>query len=48
MIITITLNPSIDRTLYLGKLEKGSINRVNAVQNDPGGKGENVSRTLQA
>jgi hypothetical protein len=22
MIITITLNPSIDRTLYLGKLEK--------------------------
>jgi len=48
MIITITLNPSIDRTLYLGKLEKGSINRVNAVQIDPGGKGVNVSRTLQA
>lgn len=48
MIITVTLNPSIDRTLYLGKLEKGAINRVNAVQIDPGGKGVNVSRTLQA
>jgi len=48
MIITVTLNPSIDRTLYLSHLEKGVINRVNTVQVDPGGKGVNVSRALKA
>ena len=48
MIITVTLNPSIDRTLYLSHLEKGLINRVNTVQVDPGGKGVNVSRALKA
>ncbi len=48
MIITVTLNPSIDRTLYLSHLEKGVINRVNSVQVDPGGKGVNVSRALNS
>lgn len=48
MIITVTLNPSIDRTLYLSHLEKGLINRVNTLQVDPGGKGVNVSRALKA
>jgi len=48
MIITVTLNPSIDRTINLDKLKLGSINRSKNVQVDPGGKGVNVSRALSA
>jgi 1-phosphofructokinase len=48
MIITVTLNPSLDRTIELGRLAQGCVQRVNAARLDPGGKGVNVSRALLA
>ena len=48
MIITVTLNPSIDRTIAMDGLKIGSVNRVSLTSVDPGGKGVNVSRALDA
>ncbi|NLG54056.1 MAG: 1-phosphofructokinase family hexose kinase [Rhodococcus sp.] len=49
MIVTLTANPSIDRTVELGgTLERGSVLRARASSDDPGGKGVNVSRALVA
>jgi len=46
MIITCTLNPAIDYHLYSDHFEKGKLNRVTEYQFDLGGKGINVSKTL--
>ncbi|QWB95980.1 hypothetical protein KHQ89_00475 [Mycoplasmatota bacterium] len=46
MIITCTLNPAIDYHLYSNRFEKGKLNRVTKYQFDLGGKGINVSKTL--
>ncbi len=46
MIITVTLNPAIDKTSTVDKLKMGSINRTSNVVYDPGGKGINVSKTI--
>jgi 1-phosphofructokinase family hexose kinase len=48
MIITLTPNPSLDRTLELDRLERGAVNRATGGRVDPGGKGVNVSRALAA
>ena len=48
MIATVTLNPSIDKTLTLKTLRIGGINRAIETILDPGGKGVNVSRALAA
>ena len=48
MIVTVTLNPSIDKTLTLKELKVGGINRADSMNLDPGGKGVNVSRALAA
>lgn len=48
MIVTLTPNPSIDRTITLPTLAVGGVNRASAVRQDPGGKGVNVSRALAA
>ena len=48
MIITVTLNPSVDRTVELGAaLERGEVQRAVRTRQDPGGKGVNISRALQ-
>lgn len=47
-IITVTLNPAIDKTVYLPVLKKGGCNRILKENLDAGGKGINVSKTLQA
>ncbi len=47
MIITITLNPAIDKTGVVEELKTGSINRLLSVRQDPGGKGINVSKSLK-
>lgn len=44
MILTITMNPSIDYIYLLNKLTLGKVNRVNAPQVDVGGKGINAAR----
>lgn len=46
MIVTVTDNPSIDKTAELNKLEPGALNRLQNVLSDAGGKGVNVSKTL--
>lgn len=48
MIVTVTTNPSIDRTIEVDKLAIGSVNRGKLTSVDPGGKGVNVSRALAA
>ena len=47
MIVTVTPNPSIDRTVTLpGALVRGAVHRVGEVIVEPGGKGVNVARAL--
>lgn len=48
MIVTVTMNPAIDKTAELDQLEKGSLNRLNNCLTDIGGKGINVSKTIKA
>ena len=44
-IVTLTANPSLDRTLELsGVLQRGEVQRAAAARAEPGGKGVNVSR----
>jgi 1-phosphofructokinase len=47
MIVTVTPNPSIDRTVTLASpLTRGAVHRVTSVTTEPGGKGVNVARAL--
>lgn len=48
MIVTLTLNPSLDRTIDIASLDRGMVIRAAAARLDPGGKGVNVSRALLA
>ena len=48
MIVTVTPNPSLDRTLEVDELRRGEIVRASTDRSDPGGKGVNVSRALVA
>ncbi|MEA2552396.1 MAG: 1-phosphofructokinase [Fimbriimonadaceae bacterium] len=44
MILTVTLNPSVDHALFVEKLELHDTNRVKRTERDAGGKGVNVAR----
>ena len=45
MILTLTPNPSVDRTVALdGELSRGQVHRVASVTSQAGGKGVNISR----
>ncbi len=46
MIVTVTLNPAVDKTGVVEALAPGAVNRMKSVRMDPGGKGINVSKTL--
>jgi len=48
MIVTLTPNPSVDRTIEVDALVRGAVLRAQASRVDPGGKGVNVSRALAA
>ncbi|MFA9430675.1 1-phosphofructokinase [Egicoccus sp. AB-alg2] len=48
MIVTLTPNPSLDRTLEVTELRRGAVLRATRVLVQPGGKGINVARALQA
>ncbi|MEU6862709.1 1-phosphofructokinase [Streptomyces sp. NPDC046876] len=48
MILTVTPNPSLDRTYEVPSLERGAVLRAAADRVDPGGKGVNVSRAIAA
>ena len=47
MIVTVTPNPSLDRTVTLATpLTRGAVHRVSSVTTEPGGKGVNVAQAL--
>ncbi|MGI5151271.1 1-phosphofructokinase [Plantactinospora sp. CA-294935] len=48
MILTVTLNPSLDRAMEIDLLVRGEVIRASSAHLDPGGKGVNVSRALLA
>jgi len=48
MIVTLTANPSVDRTIEVDTLRPGTVIRARASRVDAGGKGVNVARALAA
>lgn len=48
MILTLTMNPSLDRTIEVPELVRGALVRASGTRLDPGGKGVNVARALAA
>ena len=47
MIITVTLNPAIDKTVTISNFTAGEVNRIETLRSDVGGKGINVSKCLK-
>ena len=48
MIITVTMNPAIDKTVEVDKFQPYALNRIRRIEYDVGGKGINVSRELRS
>lgn len=48
MILTLTLNPAVDKTLTLETFVLDGMNRAVASHQDPGGKGINVSKVIKS
>jgi 1-phosphofructokinase len=48
VILTLTPNPSVDRTLFVSTLSLGAISRSHRSRSEPSGKGVNVSLALAA
>lgn len=48
MIVTVTFNPSLDRTMAFSSLVRGEVQRADSTIEDPGGKGVNVTRFVTA
>lgn len=48
LVVTLTANPSLDRTAEIDELIPGEVLRIREMQLDAGGKGVNVARALHA
>jgi 1-phosphofructokinase len=48
MIVTVTPNPSVDRTVFVDDVVLGAVNRGNRSRSEPSGKGVNVALALHA
>ncbi len=48
MIVTVTMNPAIDKTVEIDNFVVGGLNRITKSVYDAGGKGVNVSKTINA
>jgi len=47
MVLTVTLNPMLDKTVYIDRLQRGVVHRSPRVEMVVGGKGINVARQLK-
>ena len=47
-ILTVTLNPCIDKTITVDEFVYGGLNRVQSIRTDAGGKGINASKVLKS
>lgn len=47
MILTVTLNPAVDKTCHVNELVLGQVNRMQSVKSIAGGKGVNVTKVLR-
>lgn len=45
-VVTVTLNPAIDQTVRLTRLQRGHVHRAHSTRDDAGGKGINVAACL--
>ncbi len=48
MVVTVTMNPAIDKTVFVDSFEYGGLNRIKSSESDVGGKGINVSKTIKS
>jgi 1-phosphofructokinase len=48
LIVTVTLNPTLDKTADVDRLKPGGLNRLRNITLDAGGKGVNVSKVIRA
>ena len=48
MILTVTLNPSVDKILEVPDFHPGKLNMTDDIGTQPGGKGVNVAMMLRA
>lgn len=47
MLLTVTLNPTVDKNYYIDALQQGEVNRVTSVAQTPGGKGIQVAKVAK-
>lgn len=47
MIVTVTLNPAVDKTCEIGRMMPGDVNRIRSTSSTAGGKGINVAKILR-
>ncbi|RAV01739.1 1-phosphofructokinase [Paenibacillus sp. YN15] len=45
-VVTVTMNPAVDKTVSVDKIELAGLNRIKEVRIDAGGKGINVAKVL--
>ncbi|MBP1157661.1 MULTISPECIES: 1-phosphofructokinase [unclassified Paenibacillus] len=46
-VLTVTMNPAVDKTVTVDKFSFGQLNRITSVRLDAGGKGINVAKVLK-